>query len=1050
MTSTLEPKEAWDNDVIYQDFYDMQDYFKDKETEANWLKRDESIILLTRYAIGNILYEPDIEDLFVDGIKPLVPGIIKAINSLRTTLSTHGCDLVEVLARTKSFPHIMESVFPHLVKLCASTKKIAATKAEKTANTVISHSSYNTYFLREIWSACQDKNVQPRKSAALWLQTFVSKHRQSKTSFEKGEGVSLFEQCLKKGLSDGNADVRKSMRPAYWAFIRLWPKRSEDILSTLSDQHRKVLLTESADVASTLGPAKTTVLAAAATTVSKPKPSIKDTIAAKRQAVKSVQPEPAKSIPEPEAAKSIPEPEPTRSISRPEPTTVPQRQTSVVDRLAARRQAAKTVEPEPSIVPAAAGTRYSSQRLTNVMDRLAARRQAIKSAEPGPATSIPKSEPTTVPAAGGTTTAPQRQTSVIDRLAARRQAAKMVEPEPSIVLRQPYPRTLSSAPVRPSRLARNPSVSTSAIEVPKARIPTRPASPFDFERPLSPLELSIDAPKARTPARAASPFELPPLSPFDLSIDALKARMAARAASLSPVSVRPPRLARNPTSAASTIEVPRARMSARPASPFDFERPLSPLELNFFGNSRPGSPIQRPSSMSKTIIDMAKGAWSPKSQPGSPIQRPSSSGSMSQTIIDMAKGAWSPKSQPLSPGTIAKMAKAGWSKSAAETSPPPTTPPLPPTTPPLPPSPAGSSATVVRRSSRECEALRQSMVDGPIKPVKGRKAPAITNMARKALGQLPVNEPKRVFRDLTKVKIDDMSPKEKWTNVERIHRRASPRIKFQATNALREQLRAHIRALKSDQAGIQTFHDIQRIIKTNWLVLDDEKSMFDDLLFEILSQMEEPEYQEYGTTPTGHDRNTQLVLVLRVLLENHCSLIMDYFPRVLCALISASRNQHFESHMQPCLQETVKQLIRECTVVDLEASIDAVLEVFETHPHPSIHPQEMGMGLYMLRLLMRSSLKHQYEHIDEQEKRIAAFGYKCCKTEFPEMRQLAIRMLMQYRIFINDDARFWRRVGAAGENCARLLAYYYEKERVEQQLEVERLLLARAMDEDVD
>lgn len=340
------------------------------------------------------------------------------------------------------------------------------------------------------------------------------------------------------------------------------------------------------------------------------------------------------------------------------------------------------------------------------------------------------------------------------------------------------------------------------------------------------------------------------------------------------------------------------------------------------------------------------------------------------------------------------------------------------------------------------------MADGPIKPVKGRKAPAITNIARKALGQLPVNEPKRVFRDLTKVKIDDMSPKEKWTNVERIHRRASPRIKFQATDALREQLRAHIRTLKSDQAGIQTFHSIQRIIKTNWLVLDDEKSMFDDLLFEILSQMEEREYHDYGTTPTGHDRNTQLVLVLRVLLENHCSLMMDYFPRILCALVSASRNQHFESHMQPCLQETVKKLIRECTVVDLEASIDAVLEVFETHQ--DLHPQEMGMGLYMLRLLMRSSLQHQYEHIDEQEKRIAAFGYKACKTDYPEMRQLAIRMLMQYRIFINDDARFWRRVGAAGENCARLLAYYYEKERVEQRLEVERLLLARAMDEDVD
>ncbi|KAI4288326.1 MAG: hypothetical protein L6R35_002404 [Caloplaca aegaea] len=949
----LEPKEAYDNDLIYQDFHDMQQYFLDKETEANWLKRDESIILLRRYAIGNILQEPDIEHLFVDGIKPLVPGIIKAINSLRTTLSTHGCELVEDLARAKEFPHIMESVFPHLVKLCASTKKIAASKAEQTANTIISHSPYHLYFMKEIWSACQDKNVQPRKSAALWLKTFVSRHRQHKASFEKGEGLPLFEQCLKKGLSDGNADVRKSMRPAYWAFIRLWPQRSEDILSTLSDQHRKALLTETADVASTLGPAKTTALAAAATTTApKPKPSIKDAIAAKRQA--------AKSVPEPEPAKSTPEPEPTATLAPATTTAAPKPKPSAKDRVAARREAAHSIsQPEPTTILAAAATTTVHKPSKTTKDRIAARREAAKTtsepepakpvSQPKPTKSILEPEPSTVPAGAATATVPKPNQSIKDLIAARKPAA--------------YP---------------IPESETKPIQSTQDRIAARRQAKYTF-----------------------------------VASDSTNPRQS-HMRSLSSAPVRPSRLARKPTATVSAIEVPKATIPAGPASPLDIDRPLTPLHLQYFTSPRSGSPIDRPTS----------------------------AGSMSETIIEMAKGAWSSTSRPLSPGTIADMAKAGWSEPTAETS---------PSMPPCPPSPAGSSATVVRRSSQECEALRQFLVDGPIKPVKTQKAPVVTGIARKALGQLPVNEPVRPpVRDLSKVKIGDMSPKERWVNVERIHRKASPRIKFEATDALREQLRAHIRTLKTDAAGIEIFHGIQRIIKTNWLVLDDEQEMFDELLFEILGQMEDKDYQDYSTTPTGHDRNTQLLLILRLLLENHCSLMMYYFPRVLCALISASRNQHFETHMQPCLQETVKQFIREFTVRDLEDSIDAILEVFETHSDPSVHPQEMGMGLYMLRLLMKKSLQYQYEHIDEQEKRIAAFGYQACKTVYPEMRQLAIRMFMQYRIFIDNDDRFWRHVGAAGENCARLMAYYYEKEKVEQRLEVERLMLAHAMDEDVD
>lgn len=182
--------------------------------------------------------------------------------------------------------NMSEIVLPHLVKLCASTKKIAAAKAEATVTIVITCISYNIFLMKLIWAACEDKNVQPRKAATGWLKTLVAKHRDNKAVFEKGEGLSLFEKCLKKGLADSNPDVRKAMRATYWAFIRLWPERVDNILSALSEQHRKVLITETAETDSVPAPAKAKTIAAAKTTAPQPKPSIKEAIAAKRQAAK--------------------------------------------------------------------------------------------------------------------------------------------------------------------------------------------------------------------------------------------------------------------------------------------------------------------------------------------------------------------------------------------------------------------------------------------------------------------------------------------------------------------------------------------------------------------------------------------------------------------------------------------------------------------------------------------------------------------------------------------------------------------------------------------
>ncbi|KAL8872699.1 MAG: hypothetical protein Q9174_001717 [Haloplaca sp. 1 TL-2023] len=294
-------------------FNAMRPHFEDKETEQNWSLREKDTAKLRRITVGNA---PDVlKDAYSTGIKSLLEGIIKVVNSLRTTVSASGCDLIQDMAKqeTPGMDHTAEIVLPHLVKLCASTKKIAAAKADATVNIVIAHVSYSIFLMKLICSACEDKNVQPRKFATGWLKTLVGKHRENKVVFEKGEGLSLFEKCLKKGLADSNPDVRKLMRPTYWAFIRLWPERSANIISALPEQHRKVLVSEASETSSVPAEAKASMVTASSRNPKEAaKPSIKATIAAKRQAVKTDK------QPLTESKASIPPPEPPVRSSTPQ------------------------------------------------------------------------------------------------------------------------------------------------------------------------------------------------------------------------------------------------------------------------------------------------------------------------------------------------------------------------------------------------------------------------------------------------------------------------------------------------------------------------------------------------------------------------------------------------------------------------------------------------------------------------------------------------------------------------------------------------------------
>ena len=227
----VEPTYVLTHRDLEDTFRDMYPYFEGKESEGNWLKREQSCTKLRRLNAGNA--PTDFHDAFLAGVKGLLDGILKAVNSLRTSLSKEGCSVIQEIARTAGpgLDPMVEILLQNLIKLCGGTKKISSQQGNVTVDIIVSKVSYNIRIMQHIWAACQDKNVQPRTYATGWLKTLLKKEAHHKNHVEHTGGLDLMEKCIKKGLADANPGVRENMRSTYWAFALIWPGKADALVA---------------------------------------------------------------------------------------------------------------------------------------------------------------------------------------------------------------------------------------------------------------------------------------------------------------------------------------------------------------------------------------------------------------------------------------------------------------------------------------------------------------------------------------------------------------------------------------------------------------------------------------------------------------------------------------------------------------------------------------------------------------------------------------------------------------------------------------------------
>lgn len=223
----IEPMYVNTNRELDDIFRDMALHFEGRETEQNWMKREQAMGTLRKLNAGNA--PADFHDTFLAGLRSMLDGIIKAVTSLRTSLSKEGCGLVQDMAITfgPAMDNMVELLMQTFVKLSAGTKKISSQQANATVDTIVGRVAYNVRLMQHVWGACQDKNVQPRMYATGWLKTLIKKEAHHKGLVEHTGGVDLMEKCIKKCLGDANPGVRERMRSTYWAFWAVWPARAD-------------------------------------------------------------------------------------------------------------------------------------------------------------------------------------------------------------------------------------------------------------------------------------------------------------------------------------------------------------------------------------------------------------------------------------------------------------------------------------------------------------------------------------------------------------------------------------------------------------------------------------------------------------------------------------------------------------------------------------------------------------------------------------------------------------------------------------------------------
>ncbi|EXJ81584.1 hypothetical protein A1O1_07648 [Capronia coronata CBS 617.96] len=186
------------------------------ETEESWKKRQDLLAELSAFfdnrKDGSVLPKD-----FIERVKVILPDIVTAALSERTTLSSQACRVVTNVAK-----HLESQIQPQLDMLlsqlivhCGSTKGVNQKNANDAVITICKHAGYSPRLFYHVCSAFRDRRIPPRTYAPEWLRILLATYRTQMDREKDGEAA---RKAIYQGLTDGQVKVRENSRAVYWEY----------------------------------------------------------------------------------------------------------------------------------------------------------------------------------------------------------------------------------------------------------------------------------------------------------------------------------------------------------------------------------------------------------------------------------------------------------------------------------------------------------------------------------------------------------------------------------------------------------------------------------------------------------------------------------------------------------------------------------------------------------------------------------------------------------------------------------------------------------------
>lgn len=877
---------------------DISYCFEGRESEDNWMKREKSAILLRKLTRGNAPH--DFSQSFIQAVKSLLDGIFKVVHSLRTTLSSAGCLLIQDIAQTcgSKLDGMVEIMMQNLMKLCGSLKKIASQNGNATVDAVIGNVTFNIRILQHVHWASQDKNLQLRLYAAGWLRTLISRQAHHKSTVEHGGGLDLIEKSLRKGLADANPGVREAVRSTFWTFFGVWPERANVILSDLDAKSRNLLEKDPSNPHATQKASASPGKSASGPGAGRS--ALKEAIAAKRKAHIPSRPESAQptftdtkaSEPSRSTARTVPTGAPLSSLSSApmRPAMKPRRaeisRPATADPYASRpnSRAAQSSGKTPVGSPRSVRSKASTPSSKPIA---APRLRPHEAGQTGTTRGKPKKLDLSKSKSHGDLIAASHARSNSEDSVANQHSLHNVQSDSLSVSDErdePAPVVLESPPLPasqpPSRnyqqLDRNQDAAPEAVEEPR---------PLSLEEPVSPEE-PVTAPSPTTPKpNSAVPLHHSDLEPESEPESVPKAQpeqmiiyedpdtpVAAEAVApeIAPVEHFTPRKSPARSSTRSPVRTPRQTGDGHASAEDIVSYTPAGLETPTKNSSIDLTPQQ----------GSAKDSVSIEPQFQSPIRRTPLRGSPSPS---RNRSQATPSEQGT--GMSSVLPQESPREAMAEK------------------SPNNENATVQNKVPEYTTVPRSAVKPGALEEVSPNES-----IARSV-------EPRQLSFESTAQSTGEETLRRSRKWAER-HRSPSPRSKDPA-NA-REMLPKALSRIGSKTMDISGYRKLQGLFQYHGEELISQDKDYYAVLGALLHELESAPINR-----KDHDVKTQILATIRSMLLRTSEMFHQYDIPAMASLIRARQHYESNSHFVTCLEEVAEQLV---TLISTPTSINGVLQ----------------------------------------------------------------------------------------------------------------------------